>query len=306
MSVQIHGKWVTVAPADTATGEVASTVIAARLIAVQRYLPLAAYHAEEDVEHVHQLRVSCRRADAAIAAFGDWLGSQKKTWRRRLKRIRRAAGPARDADVFMWRLHSEPQDDQRAADALLEALVRRREAAQPSLVKAAERAKNKDLPALTSKTVATIESAGEPGTTPQPFQDFARQAVAAAAGDCLEQMEAESTEQLHQLRIAGKHLRYSIELFHSPLDPKVRLKLYPMIVALQDRLGAINDLASAQRMLQSWLAELPPDGFAADVAARIVDEFDRTQSALEAFRQWWTAKRRDQFHSELSAVNGDR
>ena len=135
MSVQIHGKWVTVAPAETPTGEVASTVVAARLNTVQRYLPLAAYHAEEDVEHVHQLRVSCRRADAAIEAFSDFLGSQKKTWRRWLKRIRRAAGPARDADVFMWRLQSDPPDDQKAADAMLAGLVRRRAAAQAMLDK---------------------------------------------------------------------------------------------------------------------------------------------------------------------------
>src|SRR5262249_41087486 len=74
----------------------------------------AAYHADEDVEHVHQLRVASRRADAALKLFRAYLprGTYRKA-RARLRAIRRAAGDARDWDVF----HADVREWQRRQGA---------------------------------------------------------------------------------------------------------------------------------------------------------------------------------------------
>ena len=51
----------------------ARRVIDVRLRSVGERLPLALFHAEEDQEHVHQLRVSTRRAGAAVRIFSGYL-----------------------------------------------------------------------------------------------------------------------------------------------------------------------------------------------------------------------------------------
>ena len=59
-------KWIQgVSPADR-TSDVAVRTLAGPLGAVLYYLPLAAEKADEDLEHVHQLRVWTRRATAAL------------------------------------------------------------------------------------------------------------------------------------------------------------------------------------------------------------------------------------------------
>ena len=60
-------KWIEGVSADDSTREAAQHSLRARLSAVKGYLPLAAHRAEEDVEHVHQLRVCTRRSMAAAA-----------------------------------------------------------------------------------------------------------------------------------------------------------------------------------------------------------------------------------------------
>ena len=60
--------------------EVAERSLESRLAAVARYLPLAAQQAEEDVEHVHQLRVWSRRATATLRLYREvipWSRSER-------------------------------------------------------------------------------------------------------------------------------------------------------------------------------------------------------------------------------------
>jgi hypothetical protein len=61
----ITKKWVEGAAAER-VGEVAARALRGRLAGVLHYLPLAAQMAEEDPEHVHQLRGWARRSTAAL------------------------------------------------------------------------------------------------------------------------------------------------------------------------------------------------------------------------------------------------
>ncbi|MEK6234887.1 MAG: CHAD domain-containing protein, partial [Planctomycetales bacterium] len=62
-------KWIDGVKGITPIGDVARKVLRERLQAVIDFLPRAAYQWQEDVEHVHQLRVSTRRAAAAMRIF---------------------------------------------------------------------------------------------------------------------------------------------------------------------------------------------------------------------------------------------
>src|SRR5262245_40123977 len=80
--------------------EVARDVIAGRLAAVWNFLSLAAKHPSR-AEYVHDLRVWSRRSVATIDLFKSLLPHRRaRRMRRRLIRVRRAAGLARDLDVL--------------------------------------------------------------------------------------------------------------------------------------------------------------------------------------------------------------
>ena len=59
-------KWLDGVDPDAPVHHAAVAAVARRWSAVAGYLPLAALHGNDDVEYVHQLRVSTRRADAAL------------------------------------------------------------------------------------------------------------------------------------------------------------------------------------------------------------------------------------------------
>jgi hypothetical protein len=59
---------------------------------------------------------------------------------------------------------------------------------------------------------------------------------------------------LHQFRICGKQFRYVIELLAAAFPDQLRTQLYPVIEKLQDQLGDINDLVTAQAKLQEKIA----------------------------------------------------
>src|SRR5262245_4246413 len=123
--------------------EAAKAVLAARFEVVRHSLPLAAEKPYEDAEHVHQLRVGTRRAGAALRVFRDCLPrKQHKTAKLYLRAIRRAAGDARDWDVFLIGLPTakpfETATGKPALDYLVGYGMGERSAAQARLVAAAE------------------------------------------------------------------------------------------------------------------------------------------------------------------------
>src|SRR5262245_13803737 len=99
------GKWVPGLTPSMSVTEAAQAVLAARFEVVRHFLPLAAEKPYEDPEYVHQLRVGTRRAGAALRVFRDCLPRKaRKTVKLYLRAIRRAAGDARDWDVFLLSL----------------------------------------------------------------------------------------------------------------------------------------------------------------------------------------------------------
>ncbi len=123
-------RWILDVPSRSTVREVADRTIRLRIAAVTHFLPLAAAHADEDIEYVHQLRVATRRAVAAIRLYQSWLpAKRRRRLCRLLKQIRRAAGEARDCDVLLAR--QATASDSTCSDALLDDLRRRRASADP-------------------------------------------------------------------------------------------------------------------------------------------------------------------------------
>lgn len=304
MQVTSDGKWFWVDPPTEGVAEAAERILALRMDEVQKFLPLAARHDAADVEYVHQLRVSCRRAAAALRAFESLAGRRGRKLKKWLRRLRRAAGPARDADVLIARLRSELDPASPYAQQLVDDIVQARTDAQPALAAIDARASRGGLQRSVDVCLGQLNVAKGEGAHGS-FAAFAQQAVAAACeGLGVVDAQTASLGELHQLRIAAKRLRYSIEIFHCAAAPALRLEVYPQIEELQERLGAINDRVSSQCRWQRWLAELPPDGLAAFAAGLIVVEHATALRQHEEFLAWWTVDRQTAVREQLAAVFG--
>jgi CHAD domain-containing protein len=107
---------------------------------------------------------------------------------------------------------------------------------------------------------------------------------------------------LHKFRIAGKQLRYAMELLASAFPDAFRRDVYPQIQDLQDRLGQINDHATAQVRLQHWIEQSSD----AEEAAYLRDVLAQEQQSLEGSRRdffaWWDRPRETQLREAFASL----
>jgi len=138
--------------------------------------------------------------------------------------------------------------------------------------------------------------------SPPLLREFAQKALQKASRPVLRLASTQNPtlEQLHELRIAGKRLRYSIEIFHGAFPFGLRTELYPLVEKLQDRLGRMNDHATAQALFQGLLAGMPVDNRAAYLARCIVEQHEAAELLRDEFLDWWTAERVALLESHLN------
>ena len=301
------GKWTQGALPDDPVSVAAREALRARLRAVEYYLPLAAFKSDRDVEYVHQLRVASRRALAAVRTFAPLLSERQERWlSKQLKKIRRAAGGARELDVLGRRIANRiapPPGEARAA--LVAKIEAGRDDVQRPIRRLRTKMLNKDFASRSVRIAKRVRWRGE-GDEPT---------FAAAAAVCLRsvaepffaaaQADTKELAALHHFRITAKHLRYSMEIFAAALAPEFRTVVYPAIEEVQTRLGEVNDHAAALEQCEAWLAAWE-DGPAVQ-ALREVAEADRQSldAERERFVRWWTAERatdlRRRFDQALAA-----
>lgn len=233
--------------------DAARATLQQRLQGVLVYLPLAAKHPDEDVEHVHQLRVWTRRSTAALDLFQDLLPEPRRRWlRKQLRLIRRAAGAARDLDVMLDRFQSESErPGGHQMRKVMKNLEKRRRTAQHDLldVQRVMRALR-----LRKSVQGLIRRTRWDGRVEPEFQICARVFLEQAAAQFFLNVSTESSqaEQLHDMRLEAKRLRYIAEIVAPAFGAKFRKKFYPELVSLQDALGRISDHSVASELFAQW------------------------------------------------------
>ena len=228
--------------------------------------------------------------------------------KKQLQRIRKAANDARDCDVLIQRLKKRPSS--RARKRWLEAVSAERAEAQKAIVAVHDRLERDDrfarrIGVLLERVRARGgERAGESRAR---FGDWARERLPLAVDAFFAAVPTDPTDEaaLHRFRIRGKELRYVMELLAGAFPDHFRTTLYPTIEALQDRLGEINDLATAKNRLQAKIA-------AADGAAKVApwrqlltSENRRIAEARRAFWTWCTPAMLRDLRAGFDAVLAD-
>ena len=208
-----------------------------------------------------------------------------KDW---LSRIRAAAGPARDLDVLMDRFAQESSPGA-VTHYAAERLAHERNEAQRALVKVSKQAIKGKLDRVVEQTLRLLSKQRDS----QTLGEFGMNAVRLAYTPFARLMHVQqpTTEELHEFRIAGKRLRYSLEIFHGLFPTELREEIYPLVEDLQGRLGEINDHATGQALFQSWLGDMPADDLAAQIAQRVVTEREDAERMSRAFLRWWNPTR---------------
>jgi CHAD domain-containing protein len=205
----------------------------------------------EQIEDLHAMRVATRRMRAAWRVFGDgFRPGRTKVLRARLRVLAGRLGAVRDLDVLLdaavtyqaglsagERAAFEPlvaawRDEREAARIVL-----LRELDSPGYVRLVE-----DYRVFVAAEGAAVLAPASP-VSPHRVRDTAGSRIWRA----YEQVRAYEAvlrwadiETVHQLRIAAKWLRYTLEFFREALGPEVDV-LIPRVVALQDHLGWLHD-----------------------------------------------------------------
>lgn len=223
----------------------ARRVLGVRLRAVARHLPLAVNRAHQDVEHVHQLRVATRRCRAALDLFRDALPPKDfRRLRKELRRLRRAAGNARDADVFLLSLTDKFATALPGQLAGLHWLVGQLACARgEAQLELRETTALVEFQGLAKSVLASARAPGEGTGVPQTLIELGRSRLLQLLGR-LEELghgDLNNPEHLHAIRIEGKRLRYTLEVLADCLPAEYRKELYPRVEEMQEILGAIND-----------------------------------------------------------------
>ncbi len=216
----------------------------------------------EDPEDLHKMRVATRRMRAVWRTFdGAYRPKLQKRYVRELRSVAGALGTVRDLDVQLESLAAhEARIGSEAAEALRplrDEWERRREEARAALLLLL------DSPAYARfvddylRFVETV-GAGAAAADPGPERRVRDVAVGRIWG-AFEQVRAHDAglpwadlPALHELRIDGKRLRYSLESFRELL-PGTADEPIATVTAMQDHLGAINDAHAAANAVREWL-----------------------------------------------------
>ncbi len=215
-------------------------------------------------EELHGMRVATRRMRAAWRVFGGaYRPDRTSSFRRRLRELAALLGSVRDLDVLIDATEAYGDaigaPDRRALEPLLAGWRSDRDAARARLVHELDA---KGYRRFVDEYVEFVSSPGRDVAPVEPtIPHRVRDTAASRIWTAYEHVRAyeavlrwADVPTLHQLRIAAKRLRYTLEFVREPLGPEAA-PLIARVVSLQDHLGFMNDAEVAATMARTFLVE---------------------------------------------------
>lgn len=289
--MKLSSAWIVSEDGRRPAALVAARTLRKRLDAVWRELPAAGSRALRDGESVHRLRVATRRAIAALEAFADLVPKKQADWfAKRLRRLRRAAGEARDLDVLTGRLAEEEAGGGRARRRLVAMLAKQREVSRQPIGVEHERLIEAGWLDRVERLVAAVSS-GDRGPS---FAEYARRRFRPLMRRFFDVADRKlrDAEEIHALRIEGKKLRYSLEIFAAVFPPRVRTRCYDALERLQETLGDFTDHAAAADRFRRLAGEKASAANREALQRLCAEEERLADAARKTFSKWWDADRR--------------
>lgn len=255
--------------------------IAAPALLAARAEPLfdleAAARGGADSDAVHDMRVASRRLREALRLLGPLYPTREIRARyREVRRITRALGPVRDADVFISEFGTLAalvgKGGKRAVAFLVGYRTGLRERELEILNRELSRIDLRQSRRTFSKVVCSVSRSADAG---RPLADFAHAAIGERAETVFGAQPAALNEsavlQQHALRINYKQLRYAVETF-APCYGSDFDSLHGILTEFQDTLGQLHDAHVFLDMIRSpgLMASGAPAGVSESDFAEIV------------------------------------
>jgi CHAD domain-containing protein len=213
---------------------------AERLKTLAANLRLAKKH-PGDADPIHDLRVSIRRFNQSVRIFKDlWDHGHYRKMRRRLRKLMELCGVVRNCDIAIEVLEAAGAPASRA----LKTHLRKLRSAGESEVK--ERLQDWNFhwrSWLHAKEGKSRSIEAQAHAVVRPLQrEYVKASAIAARPET-------NPEKLHELRLAAKHLRYTLEIF-GPLAGAEWEQQIEGIREVQELLGAVNDCVTAISLIK--------------------------------------------------------
>ncbi len=217
-----------------------------------------------DASELHAMRVATRRQRAAWRVFGDAFDAARTDkHRRRLKAVAADLGAVRDMDVLIEAAEAyrsrQPAAEATAFEPLIEGWRTNRDAARIVLDRQLESARYRRW---VDGYVAFLQTEGLGALAVGPVQPHrVRDTMSSRIWAAYENLRAYEPVMrwadvltLHDLRIAAKWLRYTLEFVREALGRDAG-PVIEKIVALQDHLGWLHDADVAAGLARTFLVE---------------------------------------------------
>jgi CHAD domain-containing protein len=243
-----------------------------------------------DIEYVHRARVASRRLRTALRMFADCFPSGNiSKWRGQIRRLTRRLGAARDTDVqieFLKKFISDiPHKSRKMRPGLRRVMLRlkqRRQSIQPKVIKSLDRLDEKQVFAEITAELNAITARCRPrrNTGFQPVKSTARGLPHIRSQFVFQKAQQHIKDRLaglfsfehslddpkdsighHQMRIAAKRLRYTLEICNLPFENRLAEYIETM-KRLQSLLGSLHDC-------DVWLDDIKT--FSRDEKSRMVE-----------------------------------
>jgi len=223
---------------------------------VERMLPLiqgleghaAAISNSHDPRHLHRIRVLMRRLRDTMRIFkGFFPAAERKNWDHHLRKVSKISSRGRDIDVQIqflerYRRAVAPRKDKNDILVLKNRFIRRRQQLQPQILRSL---RHLFRCGILGQIQAALQAKAKTKKTPFDYLYLIgwaalsrRVAKELALESCVDLSRA--VRELHQLRIANKHLRYAMETLREIYTPEIDRFLEP-VVFFHRTLGEMHD-----------------------------------------------------------------
>jgi CHAD domain-containing protein len=284
----------------------------------------AGTRAGDDPEELHDMRVATRRLRMAVRLFEGFLDAEAmRPALKGLRRTGRALGAVRDLDVFREKtqryvdgLPAARRDELAPLlDAWTEEYETRREAMLKYLDGPRYRGFVKAFAAVLAgppQSLSGRDGGGAKVRQVLPALLHRDLADVLAAGSLVDGADTPLTR-FHELRIAGKALRYTLEFFEVPLG-RGAVPLIDAMKTLQDHLGDLQDAVVScgiVRDVLTWGSWAPPAAgrpthtdivLAPGLARYLASRQEEMERLTASFAEVWPQVAGEEFGGRLAAL----
>jgi CHAD domain-containing protein len=219
----------------------------------------------EDIEELHDMRVASRRLREVMDIFAVCFPPRLyRPLRKTAALVTRALGEVRDRDVLLEGLaqyrDQAPDEERLGVEDLIATLRDERNAFREKMLAALDeidrRDFRRDLEALLGADLQEPRKQGglrSDATLRENAQRICVVRVADFYGLAPAVHDPERVEELHELRIAAKHLRYALEIFQVCFGEDIEKRIEE-IKSVQDQIGQIHDCDVLVELLRRHLS----------------------------------------------------